>query len=93
MLYTVLEIITAFFLEEPYKKQGIEKITTYIQELTNQSYTGEITKSGAEEFFRELGFNSRVASIHWKRVKEYMTKSWYGFLVEFFDECNKERNV
>ena len=28
-----------FFFEEPYKKQGIRKIATYIHEMTNQSLT------------------------------------------------------
>ena len=42
-----------FFFEESYKKQGsIEKLAHFLQELTNQSLTGEIIKSGAENFIK-----------------------------------------
>ena len=37
-----------FFFEDPYKKQGLEKIAHFLQEMTNQSLTGDIIKSGTE---------------------------------------------
>ena len=63
-----------FFFEDPYKKQGIEKIAHFLQEMTNKSLTGNIIKSGTENFVNELGYNSTTASIPWERAKKYVTE-------------------
>ena len=80
-----------FYLEEPYNKQGIEKIATYFQEVSNNSTTGGIIESGALGFRLDIGYNAEIAQLQWKKVKRYVSKCWHYYLADFMHECNLKR--
>ena len=82
-----------FILEEPYTKQGISKVATYMQELSDQSQTGRLISMVEEGSRLELGFNASLAEINWNKTRKYVTKSWYGYLAEFMFESNKDRGI
>ena len=75
--------------EDPYTKQGIEKIATLMQELSDQSQTGTLIKSVAEGFRLDLGFNATLATIPWNKAKQYVTHTWYSHLADFFADSNQ----
>ena len=35
-----------------------------------------------------MGFNSTIGTIDWKIIKEYVTHTWYGYLIEFVSTFN-----
>ena len=79
-----------FFFEEPFINQGIEKISHFMQETSDNSHTGKIITMGAKSFIQDLGFSFDIADIQWERTKNYTSQAWYEYLVEFINECNKE---
>lgn len=89
LLYGSLQY-NAFFFEEPFINQGIEKISHFMQETSDNLYTGKIITMGAESFIQDLGFSVDIADILWEQTKNYTSQAWYGYLVEFINECNKE---
>lgn len=60
-----------------------------MQEKSAQTQTGNLIESVAEGFQLELGFNLSLATLDWSKVKGYVTNSWYGYLAEYFHNCNK----
>ena len=80
----------AFFFEEPYTNQGIEKISHFLQETSDNLHTGEIMTMGAESFIQDLGFSVDIAEIPWARIKNYTSQAWFGYLIQFISECNEE---
>ena len=84
------QLYNRFVFEEPYVKQGIEKISTLIQEIYSCTQTSTLIESVIEGFHLELGFNSSLANLNWDKAKKYVTMSWYGHLAELFFECNKK---
>lgn len=85
-----LEVSTGFNFEDPYTKQGIEKIATLMQELLDRSQTGTLIRSVAESFRLGIGLNGTLATIPWEKVKKYVTNTRYGYLADFFRNAMKE---
>ena len=59
-----------------------------IQESVNKSQSVTIIKATAEGLWQELGFKTKIGTIHWKIVKEYVTPTWYGYIMEFGSTFN-----
>ena len=80
-----------FDLEDPYTRQGIEKLATFMQEAPRMSQAGIMTRNGAENFRLELGMNYTMGTIDWKKAKELVTtNTWHSHLVHTVYEHNKK---
>ena len=65
--------------EDPYTKQGIEKIATMMQELSDQSQTGTLIKPVAKGFRLDLRFNAIFATILWNKAKKNVNHTRYSY--------------
>ena len=62
-----------FDFEDPYSRQGIEKLATFMQEAPRSTKTGIVTRNGAKDFRMELGMNYTMGTIDWTTAKELVT--------------------
>ena len=80
-----------FDFEDPYTRQGIEKLATFMQEAPRQTQAGIVTRNGAEDFRMELGMNYTMGTIDWTTTKELVTtNTWHAHLVHTVYEHNKK---
>ena len=63
--------------------EGIQKISTLIQESVNKSSTGSLIRVTAEDLRLELGIPMTPDTVNWKVVKHYLTPIWYGGVIDF----------
>ena len=80
-------------MDNLYYYQGIEKISTLIQECSANTQTGNLIKAAAEGFRIDLGFNTTFGTMNnqdWKKVETYVTNCWYKEIMKFFVTINKD---
>ena len=62
-----------FDFEDPYTRQGIEKLATFMQEAPRNTQAGIVTRNRAKDFRMQLGMNYTMGTIDWTTAKELVT--------------------
>ena len=81
-----------FFFEEPFIKQGIEKISHFMQEVSDQSHTGKINTMGAENYIQDLGFSVDIAENSLEQNREVCLSSMVRLLSRIHQRM-QQRNI
>ena len=78
--------------EDPYIKQSLTKLSSYIQESVKSSQTGDFFTAVREGTIQDHGFPAPLDD-HWKKAELCTTPSWFDHLSSFLSTLNKDKKV
>jgi hypothetical protein len=78
--------------EDPYIKQSLVKLSSYVQESVNLSQTGDFFTAVCEGTIQDHGFSAPLDD-HWKQAELYTTPSWFNHLSLFLSTLNKDGKI